>query len=274
LSRFRTTLDPQLTALAADAASRASSASSEWLTLGEASTLLSVAPATLRRWADAGQIPVFTTPGGHRRFARTALVRMLAPGLPARDETGGRALTTHGALVTVTPARLRRSYRREVRTASSDMGWLRHLSAEQIAWFRERGRRMAALLIAHLDAASPEAGAHALNEASGIAVEYGRLTGRLGLSMGQSVEGFLRFRRPFLHELSAAAQRRGFDAGDTGSLLEAAERSMDRLLVALLGAHGVTRVGELMGHQPAGALPAAAGNPASPPALDPGPGSP
>jgi excisionase family DNA binding protein len=227
----------------------------EWLGLGEASSLLDVAPVTLRRWADAGRIPVFTTPGGHRRFSRTGLQRLLPAGArPDADPVGARAraviAVTEGALATVTPARLRRSYRQEAHRATADLAWLRHLSAEQTNWFRERGRRMAALLITHLDSPSPEAGAHALSEASAIAAEYGRMTGRVGLSMSQSVEGFLRFRRPFLHELSTAAQRRGFDAAGTGGLLEDAERSMDRLLVALLGAHGVTRVAGLMGHEP------------------------
>lgn len=41
----------------------------EWLTLTEAADALRVHPTTLRRWADSGQVPVFLTPGGHRRFA-------------------------------------------------------------------------------------------------------------------------------------------------------------------------------------------------------------
>jgi hypothetical protein len=205
--------------------------------LGEASALLDVAPVTLRRWADAGRVPVFTTPGGHRRFSRAGLERLLPADAPfdaesRRSDARAVIAVTEGALATVTAARLRRSYRQEAHRATAELAWLRHLSAEQTTWFRERGRRMAAL-----------------SEASAIAAEYGRMTGRVGLSMSQSVEGFLRFRRPFLHELSTAAQRRGFDAAGTGGLLEDAERSMDRLLVALLGAHGVTRVGELMGHE-------------------------
>lgn len=50
---------------------------SEWLTLGEASRFLGVDESTLRTWADAGRIPTYRTPGGHRRFARQALVTFL-----------------------------------------------------------------------------------------------------------------------------------------------------------------------------------------------------
>jgi len=47
------------------------------LSLGPASRLLGVDPDTLRRWADEGRIEAFTTSGGHRRFARSAVERIL-----------------------------------------------------------------------------------------------------------------------------------------------------------------------------------------------------
>ncbi len=39
-----------------------------WVTLSAAAKLLGVHPATLRHWADTGQVPSYRTPGGHRRF--------------------------------------------------------------------------------------------------------------------------------------------------------------------------------------------------------------
>ncbi len=39
-----------------------------WVSLGEARRTLGIAPGTLRRRADDGRVPVFTTPGGHRRL--------------------------------------------------------------------------------------------------------------------------------------------------------------------------------------------------------------
>jgi hypothetical protein len=60
------------------------------------------------------------------------------------------------------------------------------------------------------------------------------------LSLSQTVEGFLRFRAPFHHELAVAARRRGFDTAETTDLLETAERAMDRLLVATMTGHGLT----------------------------------
>src|SRR5690554_3686476 len=45
----------------------------DWLTLTQAAELLGVHPSTLRRWANAGKVPVHLTPGGHRRFRRKEL---------------------------------------------------------------------------------------------------------------------------------------------------------------------------------------------------------
>jgi hypothetical protein len=104
---------------------------------------------------------------------------------------------------------------------------------------RERGQLLAASLLQYLDAATPEATAHHLKEASRTAAGYGRLAASLGLSLSQTVEGFLRFRAPFHHELAVAARRRGFDANETSDLLQAAERAMDHLLIATMTGHSV-----------------------------------
>jgi excisionase family DNA binding protein len=50
----------------------------EWLTLGQAAAFLGAAQSTVRKWADAGRLEVFYTPGGHRRFRREDLDGFLA----------------------------------------------------------------------------------------------------------------------------------------------------------------------------------------------------
>ncbi|MGZ8513486.1 MAG: MerR family transcriptional regulator [Candidatus Limnocylindrales bacterium] len=201
-----------------------------WVGLSEASRLLGVSPATLRRWSDAGRLRVFTTPGGHRRFSRAALQSLLPADRSRRPSLSGAGLT---------PTRIARTYRRAGRDAALAMPWVVALDDEQRMLFRERGQVLAASLLQHLDAATPEATAHHLKEASVTAAGYGRLASSLGLSLSQTVEGFLRFRAPFHHELAVAARRRGFDAVETTELLEAAERAMDHLLVATMTGHSV-----------------------------------
>ena len=46
---------------------------SEWVSLRRAAELLGVHPATVRNWADRGDLPSRRTPGGHRRFRRVDL---------------------------------------------------------------------------------------------------------------------------------------------------------------------------------------------------------
>ena len=149
-----------------------------------------------------------------------------------------RALGSGG----LTLARVARAYRREARETGRDLPWLLVLTDEQRVWFRQHGRRLATLLLAHLDATDDEAAAR-LDEAAAEATIYGQQATDLGLSMSQTVEGFLAFRRPFLHELGAVAERRAFETDEATNLLLAAEQAMDRLLVATLEGRGSTPAG-------------------------------
>jgi excisionase family DNA binding protein len=201
---------------------------SDWMGLGEASRLLGVAPGTLRRWSDSGSVPAFTTPGGHRRYRRTALERLI-PADAARPTLARSGMTT---------SRLVRAYRHEARAAARAAPWIGALDDQHREWFRIHGRQLAEALLGYLDAAEAATAEKSLDTATAGAAEYGRLAARLGVSLGQAVEGFLHFRRPFLHQLALVARRRGFDVAATTDLLEAAERAMDQMLVAAMGAHG------------------------------------
>jgi excisionase family DNA binding protein len=204
----------------------------DWLSLSEASHLLGVSPATLRRWSDAGRLRVFTTPGGHRRFSRTALEQMLPADRSRRPTLGSAGLT---------PSGIARTYRRASRVTGPELPWVVALTDEQRQLFRERGHLLAALLLQHLDAPEEESASVHLQEASDTAAEYGRIAASLGLSLSQTVEGFLRFRMPFHQQLAVAAKRRGFDTAETTDLLETTERAMDHLLVATMTGHGAVR---------------------------------
>lgn len=211
--------------------------SSDWLGLGEASRLLGVAPGTLRRWSDSGQVQAFTTPGGHRRFRRSALERLLPGERVARPSLARSGMTT---------SRLLRAYRQEARAAARAVPWIFELDDEQREWFRHHGRRLAEALLGHLESTAEDA-RNRLSEATAEAAEYGRVASGLGVSLSQAVEGFLRFRLPFLQQLSLVARRRGFSASETTELMEAAEKALDRLLIAAMAAHSVERVGRSLG---------------------------
>src|SRR5574337_1012849 len=228
---------------------------SDWLTLSEASTWLGVSPATLRRWSDAGRVRVFTTPGGHRRFSRTGLGRLLPaehPGRPPLKRLG------------LTPERLGRVYRHRAREIALETPWLAGLDEAERDRFRTRGRRLTGHLLAWLDAEAnaethPDVVDHPLHEASMRAAEYGREAVARGWSLSQKIEGFLHFRGPFMSELLRGAGRRGLDTSAAMALLGAAEQAMDRLLLAAMTGHGVAQVRRLQGRRTARRRVAAAG---------------
>lgn len=132
-----------------------------------------------------------------------------------------------------------RSYRRASREAAPELPWVLALTDDQRVLFRERGHLLAASLLQHLDATQPATAEHHLTTASVSAQEYGEMAASLGLSLSQTVEGFLRFRAPFHQELALAARRNGFDAAETTDVLVTAERAMDQLLIATMTGHGV-----------------------------------
>jgi excisionase family DNA binding protein len=207
----------------------ASATPSDWISLAEASRLLGVSGATLRRWADDGRVPVFTTPGGHRRFSR----RMLQHLLPAtrRDRP---TLAHLGA----SPDRIVRAYRpRKAAPAAVGPPWMEHLSDSDRLEFRERGRELLELLVEHLDAPDATTAAMKLGEACRLAEGHGRQVAGLGASMTEAVQTFIQFRTPFTTQLASTARRRGLDTREATALLTSAEAAMDQLLVATMTGH-------------------------------------
>jgi len=91
-------------------------------------------------------------------------------------------------------------------------------------------------LLAYLDA-DREHGAALFGAAEGHAREYGADAAKAGASLSDTVEGFLRFRRPFVDELALLARRRHLDTREATELLGDAETALDRLLIALMLGH-------------------------------------
>lgn len=201
------------------------------MALGEASRLLGVDPDTLRRWADEGRVPAFTTPGGHRRFERRAL-----EGLIASRRTGpGGGLAGMGATRDRVGAAYRRRYG-ESHGAGPDPR-ANVPDAEREA-YRETGRRLIDALVRHLD----EAGAardRAERDAVDLARELARRLARSGVPIADAVSMFVHARRPFLAELNAMARRRGIDGARVGALYDASTGLLDRLVLAFVAEHAL-----------------------------------
>ena len=196
-----------------------------WVTLTEACRLLGVSPSTVRRWADSGMIRTFVTPGGHRRFSRAGLEALL----PTRP-TGRPSLSGLGE----TPGRMARGYRRAADEAHGSIPWVDEMDEGRRERFRAYGRGIVTSLLEALDTSDPGRRAGLLRSAEDSCTEYGRFAGREGLGSSMTADLFLRFRRPFLAELSSLARRRELDASATSNLMTEANTALDGLLLATL----------------------------------------
>ena len=203
---------------------------SDWLSLAEASRVLGVSGSTLRRWADDGRVPVFTTPGGHRRFSRRTLQHLLPATRRRRP-----ALTHLGEA----PEWIVRGYRPPKPPPTTGPAWLEHLSDDDRMAFRERGRELLGLLVEHLDATDLTIAALKLQEACRLAAGHGSQAAALGASMTEAVQTFIQFRTPFTTQLATMARRRGLDTREATALLIAAEAALDQVLVATMTGHSL-----------------------------------
>lgn len=212
--------------------SLASHARSPWLSLGEASRLLGITPGTLRRWADHGDVAAFVTPGGHRRFPRSA-IESLVP----RPRSRRPVLTG----LTASASRVTRAYLKTQHSGSraADTG-LGALTDVERADLKDRGRKLLLLLLDHLNEGPSQSSAK-LADAEDEAAQYGRRAAALGASLSATLEAFVRFRGAFTAELAAIARRRRLDVREATALLVEGEGAVDRLLVALTSGYSAER---------------------------------
>jgi excisionase family DNA binding protein len=201
----------------------------DWLSIGPASRHLGVDPDTLRRWADNGRVESYATPGGHRRFARRSIDRLVQ----AR-KTGPRPLATLGA----TPARLTAAYRRRYAAPRGAEHTIPvAVPPRQRTAFRDDGRRLVSALLAHLDAEDVAERERAETTAAAIVDDLGRRLARGGADLSSAIALFVGARRPFLAELGAIGRRRSLDAVRLTAIYEQASAVLDRLLLRFIASH-------------------------------------
>lgn len=195
------------------------------LALGAAASMLGVDRDTLRRWADAGRIRSFTTPGGHRRFARIDVERVMAA-----KRAGRQSLAALGA----TPARFARAYGRQYRDGAAAPSAVISASAREA--FRTEGRRLVEALLAYLDAAGVGEKARLEAEANAIVDQTAGRLAAAGMSTAEATAAFVAARAPFLAALESLGRRRSLDAPAVMRLYAEAATLLDRLLVGFVAA--------------------------------------
>lgn len=190
----------------------------DWMSIHEASALMGVSSATLRRWSDAGEIRSFTTPGGHRRFSRAAVARLL----PADAAEA-------------TP----RARRREVSRVALQVTWFADLDPDAQRAMRRHARRISEALASSMAAVAADERASSLAKAESSAAACGELAAGSGVGLRETVEAFLSFRASYLHALLEGSPAHGSGNRSNASVasVEAATDAFDRLVCQAMRAH-------------------------------------
>ena len=153
-----------------------------WVGLGEAAKILGIHPATLRVWADNGDLPSQRTSGGHRRFRRADL---------AQWQSAKNAPTSAEAQLLVQSAMGRARF--EIGEGQfTHLEWYQRLDDDARKAMSLLGRRLMTVLQDYLSG-SHETQQGYLSQAHAVGIDYGNLIKNQGLSLAQAVDGFFTF---------------------------------------------------------------------------------
>lgn len=212
----------------------------ERLSIHAACAVLGVDQSTLRRWSDAGKIPVFRTPGGHRRYAKEDLRALVGEPPRARE----RPRLTSQALTDRSLSAYEDTYLR----AARERRWYRAYGTSGHEEHRRRGRRLVDLAVRF--ATLPPAAADRpslLAEGRQVGEHYGRGGAEAGLSASETVEAFLYFRHPIVQTMTAMMEEEQLPIRGAVGLFVAIGHFMDEVLIATVEAHAGAAKGGVVG---------------------------
>lgn len=152
----------------------------EWVSLRQAADLLGVHPATVRNWADKGELASRRTPGGHRRFRKSDLLQ--------QAEQQGELQPLEVQVIIQNALGQTR-----MQMGSGALGseaWYAAMSENTREALRGQGRQVLESLRQYLAAGAPDA---KLAEAITLGQGYAKMLAQDQLSLPQAVRGFLYF---------------------------------------------------------------------------------
>jgi excisionase family DNA binding protein len=183
--------------------------------------MLGVDPSTLRAWTDAGRLPAFRTPGGHRRYRREDLEAFVARrrrSRSLREVVGGRAARL-----------LPGSSRRQVRAQP----WYARVGPEGTESLRRTCRALMDALAGYLVGGRHRDAALRDGQAAGRAL--GQEVAARGLSPEDAVQAFVFFKEAIVESV---ATRLPVGAEEKVAAMRRIDEFLDRVLVEMMAACG------------------------------------
>jgi excisionase family DNA binding protein len=202
---------------------------SRWISLSRACNLLGVNESTLRRWADAGHVRSFRTPGGHRRFAEDDLRALMAG-------QGRSGPASYGSLGHLALVRIRRRLQRDKRHQAH---WYTGVPEGDRERLRSLGQRLVNLVSEYLGRGSRRS--RLMGEARQIGHEYGREFADKKLPVRDAVEAFIFFRKGLDDAAIELAHRGNLSAEEAVEVWELMAGLADQILLAMADAYEEVR---------------------------------
>ena len=196
---------------------------SRWVSLARACEILGVNESTVRRWADSGEIQVFRTPGGHRRFDEAELQELV--------DTGGRR--PDRSLETAALSRIRR----QLHSNKSDARWYRETDADERDALRPLGQRLLEIVDDYIAKRGRRNDLE--EEVSAIGKAYGGELQRRGMPLSQAIQAFTFFRRSLDETAKQLADRNRMPPDEAAAAREQIAGLADRVLLSLTAVYDV-----------------------------------
>jgi excisionase family DNA binding protein len=196
-----------------------------WLSINDACEILGVDKSTLRRWSDRGRVPVFRTPGGHRRYSEADLKAVL------NGELGSKRPVNRRELAALT----HEEFRRSCLSGAAEAGWFAGCSDEKRAEIRRLCYQMLELCVRYVSGRGNAE--RLLGEAQRMAAEYGRHTAQIGLAPSEAVAVFLHFRRPLFDALGRYIEQENLPVRRSSQMVGEMTTYLDAVLTAMMEAY-------------------------------------
>ena len=196
------------------------------MTLKQAATALGVHTATLRRWADNGDIVVVLTPGGHRRFPRSEVERLAG-------QSGGSTVQQD-----VASAKLEEKAIAHTRAEISEhrqQGWMQTFDEEMRAKQREFGRQVMGLMMRYVSV--EDDGQDLLEEARKIGHTYAEMSMQSSLNLSQTIQAMMFFRENIVESLVVLPDSMSERKDDNRSLLRRVNMFLNAILLGVTEAY-------------------------------------
>lgn len=195
------------------------------VSISEASRILGVSEPALRQWTDEGKIKAFITPGGHRRYSRAELRKLVTS---PHKTLGIKDLATRLEDTA-------ENHRDIARSSLETTAWYNQLDEESRKQLVQPGRRLLGLIVRYVS--EPAHRKETTEQAREVGREFGETLARLGLPLTDSVQAFVQHREPVTRMATELMKRREVLNERIAGAIPMANQIIDEALVALVAAH-------------------------------------